>query len=155
HEVVDKATVYSAEKEYLLNTHTKFNYTFENFFHPYVGELIEQLNTRSLAGLFDAKQHRDWRKVFFDKFYSNPSPQLVAIKSSPKEIDVEPSGPYANYNWELLYHFPLAIGVHLSKNQRFAEAQRWFHYIFDPTATDKQYWRFLKFREFMRVTPID
>ena len=23
--------------------------------------------------------------------------------------------------------------MHLSKNQRFAEAQRWFHYIFDPT----------------------
>ena len=26
--------------------------------------------------------------------------------------------------------------MHLSKNQRFAEAQRWFHYIFDPTSND-------------------
>jgi hypothetical protein len=24
----------------------------------------------------------------------------------------------------------------MSKNQRFAEAQRWFHYIFDPTCND-------------------
>ena len=51
----------------------------------------------------------------------------------PKEIDVSDGGPYANYNWELFFHVPLTIAVHLSKNQRFAEAQRWFHYIFDPT----------------------
>ena len=46
-------------------------------------------------------------------------------------------GPYANYNWELFFHIPLTIAVHLSKTQRFAEAQRWFHYIFDPTSNDK------------------
>jgi hypothetical protein len=40
----------------------------------------------------------------------------------------------------------------LSKNQRFAEAQRWFHYIFDPTCNDtsvpapQRYWKFLAFR---------
>src|SRR5215211_7618407 len=28
-------------------------YTFDNFFHPYVGELIEQLNKKSLLGLLD------------------------------------------------------------------------------------------------------
>ena len=27
----------------------------------------------------------------------------------------------------------MLIAVTLSKNQRFEEAQRWFHYIFDPT----------------------
>ena len=54
----------------------------------------------------------------------------------PKEIDVADGGPYANYNWELFFHVPLTIAVHLSKNQRFAEAQRWFHYIFDPTCND-------------------
>ena len=59
----------------------------------------------------------------------------------------------ANYNWELLFHIPLTIAVHLSKNQRFAEAQRWFHYIFDPTSNDdvdadapQRFWKFLRFR---------
>ena len=43
--------------------------------------------------------------------------------------------------------------MHLSKNQRFAEAQRWFHRIFDPTSTDtsvpapQRFWRFLRFRQ--------
>ena len=55
----------------------------------------------------------------------NPLPRL--------EFDFDEHGPYANYNWELFFHVPLTIAVHLSKNQRFAEAQRWFHYIFDPT----------------------
>ena len=57
--------------------------------------------------------------------------------SFPKEIDVSDHGPYANYNWELFFHVPLTVAVHLSKTQRFAEAQRWFHYIFDPTSNDK------------------
>jgi hypothetical protein len=29
---------------------TQFTYTFENFFHPFVGELIEKLNKESLSG---------------------------------------------------------------------------------------------------------
>src|SRR5206468_2924366 len=40
----------------------------------------------------------------------------------------------------------------LSKNQRFEEAQKWFHYIFDPTDTvggsvPQRYWRTRKFYE--------
>jgi len=47
----------------------------------------------------------------------------------------------------------LIVAVHLSKNQRFEEAQRWFHRIFDPTCTDtsiappQRFWRFLRFRQ--------
>jgi hypothetical protein len=65
----------------------------------------------------------------------------------------------------------LTIAVHLSKNQRFAEAQRWFHYLFDPTSTDevmtdpitnettqlkeKRFWKFLAFRQPKDVKQID
>jgi hypothetical protein len=132
----------------------QFRYTFENFFHPFVGKLIEQLNTKSLAGLLDANEHEKWTNSFFESFYDALESNVV-IDESPKEIDVSTGGPYASYNWELLFHFPLAIAVHLSKNQRFAQAQRWFHYIFDPTATDRQYWKFLKFRQIKDVPPID
>jgi len=38
---------------------TKFTYTFENFFHPYVGELIGKLNTSSLAGFWILRIFRD------------------------------------------------------------------------------------------------
>src|SRR5262249_31340088 len=67
--------------------------------------------------------------------FETPLPRL--------EIDVGVGGPYAGYNWELLFHIPVAIAVHLTKTQRYAEAQRWFHLVFDPSAPDGQYWRFL------------
>ena len=135
----------------------EFTYDFSNFFHPFVGELIAKLNKDSLPGLLDPVYQKDLTdEKFFNKFYTVlPGGTSFKIKHYPKEIDLSSSGPYANYNWELLFHFPFAIGVHLSKNQRFAEAQRWFHYIFDPTAADKKYWKFLRFRQIAEVTSID
>lgn len=128
----------------------QFTYTFENFFHPFVGELVEKLNIESLPGMMDPKFHKDLESLFFDESMEN---EVVQIESFPKQIDTRVGGPYANYNWELLFHVPLSIAVHLSKNQRFAEAQRWFHFIFDPTNNDtsvprsERAWKFIAFRD--------
>jgi hypothetical protein len=157
---------YKKEKE--------FTYTFENFFHPFVGELIRKLNRDSLPGLLDPVFHESLSEAVanpppfdtlftnFQDFYQKPAEsRRVKVEGFPKEIDVREGGPYANYNWELLFHIPLMIAVHLSKNQRFAEAQRWFHFIFDPTSTDTsvdppmRYWRFLRFRQISEVNQID
>lgn len=134
-------------------TDTEFTYKFENFFHPWVGELISRLNRYSLPGVMDAKwQETDLVKKFFDGLYTPSQNNLVKVTSFPKEIDVSTGGPYANYNWELFFHIPFTVAVHLSKTQRFAEAQRWFHYIFDPTdnskdPSKKRFWKFLAFRK--------
>jgi hypothetical protein len=164
HNVQDAFTI--ADTAYSQDV--KFTYTFENFFHPFVGELIEKLNRESLSGLLDPTYHEKLKqerlpqdadrppnsffKIFAD-FYTKPdNSDLVKVEGFPREIDLREGGPYANYNWELLFHIPLTIAVHLSKNQRFAEAQRWFHFIFDPTSNDtsvptpQRYWKFLAFR---------
>jgi hypothetical protein len=134
---------------------SNFTYTFENFFHPFVGELIAKLNKGTLKDLLDGQLDPALRQDFFQALYS-PNPdnnRLVQVNYFPKEIDVAQHGPYATYNWELFFHIPLTVAVHLTKTQRFAEAQRWFHYIFDPTNTDttvpppKRFWKFLAFRE--------
>ena len=141
-----------------------FAYTFENFFHPFVGELVEKLERESLPGMLDAAwQEKDLKTPepstnpagdFFHRLYDPVSSKLVQVKSFAKKIDVSPHGSYASYNWELFFHVPLTIAVHLSKSQRFAEAQRWFHYIFDPTSHDstveapaKRFWKFIAFRQ--------
>lgn len=140
---------------------TEFTYTFENFFHPFIAELIEKLNRDSLNGMFDPGYHQNLAEEFFDDFYTALEDRTVKIRHFPKEIDLRDGGPYANYNWELLFHIPLTIAVHLSKNQRFAEAQHWFHYIFDPTCNDttvpapQRYWKFLAFRSPDRQMRID
>ena len=146
-----------------LGWHAVFQdtYTFENFFHPFVGELIAQLNStlspnvcrRAVRSIFSSKAaHTFLRK----RLHTEATANEIKVKYFDKTIDVTLGGPYANYNWELLYHIPIAVAVHLSKTQRFAEAQKWFHYVFDPTTTDttdikdnptKRYWRFLGFRQ--------
>src|SRR5262249_35033769 len=52
------------------------------------------------------------------------------------------------------------IATRLSANQRFEEAQRWFHYIFDPTNGSKQkgterFWKVLPFWLIAQTDPLD
>ncbi|MEQ1531590.1 MAG: hypothetical protein ABL925_19935, partial [Methylococcales bacterium] len=146
------------------NQDTQFTYTFENFFHPFIGELIEKLNKDSLSGLLDPNYHQELADKFgkfFESYYTPLNSNVVEFTNLPlKEIDVSVTGAYSNYNWELFFHVPMTIAVHLSKNQRFAEAQRWFHYIFDPTCNDtkipplQRFWNFIAFRNpncFMQI----
>ena len=68
------------------------------------------------------------------------------------EVEFQPDAAYALYNWELFFHIPLLIATRLSANQRFAEAQRWFHYIFHPTGASggevpQRYWRTMPFHD--------
>ena len=139
---------------------TQFTYGFETFFHPFVGELISILNRGTLADMMNPETLNGLTDpAFFKQFYKpNPDPMpTVNIPDDPlhplpaKKIDVSIGGPYSIYNWEMLFHLPLSVAVHLSKNQRFAEARRWFHLIFDPTCTDnlpplQRFWKFLGFR---------
>jgi hypothetical protein len=62
-----------------------------------------------------------------------------------------PSQPNSLYNWEVFYHLPMMAASFLSKQHRYADARRWFHFIFDPTTDDpsqgrERFWRVLPFR---------
>lgn len=86
-------------------------------------------------GIFVKGRRRPVNEFFSDFFNQkyNPNPAVVTLPYPVKDLDFSSGGAYSVYNWELFYHVPLTIAIHLSRNQRFAEAQRWFHYIFDPT----------------------
>jgi hypothetical protein len=67
-----------------------------------------------------------------------------------ERFEFENEGAYAQYNWEIFFHAPLLIATRLSTNQKFQEAQHWFHYIFNPTdasanAAPAKFWRTLPF----------
>src|SRR6266404_2972672 len=101
-----------AVKQVEPTTETRFKYTFENFFHPFVGELIAKLNRDSLPGMLNAKWQNELRKEFFEATYHPTNDDLVGVEHFPKEIDVSEHGPYANYNWELFFHLPMTVAVH-------------------------------------------
>ena len=123
-----------------------YAYRFENFFHPFVGQLIAKLNDTSVAGMLDPQflstcsyQYQPSDYQLNNGAGGNPE---ISVSMDDQTIDVVlPGGPYANSNWELLYYIPVGIAVQLSNNQRFAEAQTWFHMVFDPTNAQQQYWR--------------
>lgn len=55
---------------------------------------------------------------------------------APEAIDgaqVDFSGAYGPYYWELFFHAPLYIANLLKTNQQFQDAAKWFQYIFNPT----------------------
>ncbi|HEY5811435.1 MAG TPA: hypothetical protein VIT23_02130, partial [Terrimicrobiaceae bacterium] len=68
-----------------------------------------------------------------------------------KDLDFTLSGAYSVYNWELFFHVPLTIAIHLSRNGRFEAAMHWFHFIFDPTddsegPTPERFWKVKPFQ---------
>jgi hypothetical protein len=89
-------------------------------------------------------------QALFSPASYDPS-NLVEQPFPVKEIDFTLSGAYSIYNWELFFHLPLLIAIHLSQNQQFQDSQRWFHYIFDPTddsngPTPQRFWKVRPFQ---------
>src|SRR5215472_14309638 len=82
-----------------LTNGQQFTYMFENFFHPLVGELIAQLNQTSVAGMLDPTFLQRRAADFFTHDYTPLPSETVVLNYSKKTIDVQPGGPYANYNW--------------------------------------------------------
>lgn len=138
---------------FTATTDTRFTYTFHNFFHPRVDELREILNRSGLQGLFDPHRLAALADPqYFGEHYDRLDTVTVGLEDEPAGLDLDPSLPYAVYNWELLFHLPLTVAVHLSRSQRFAEADRWFRFVFDPGGTGEddappdRFWRFPAFR---------
>ena len=72
----------------------------------------------------------------------------VANQDNPAaQNPFSPSSPYLTYFRETFFQIPFLIADHLNSQQRFAESQRWYHHVFDPTAADGVAWRYRELRE--------
>ncbi len=133
---------------------------FKTFYHPHAGKFVQILNNKGLAQLLSLEtQLLSVSNKFKDRY--KPNENLMLPTTYPEEVvDFESDGAYSQYNWELFFHAPLLIADQLSKNQHFAEAQKWFHYIFDPTDHSEnvpepgRFWRTLPFSKAGKVPPI-
>lgn len=120
-------------------------------YHPYSDTLIQRMATQGLHGLLNLQLDASLVRPLDPTIYQFGSNVLQPYPQH--QIDVSDDGPYSVYNWELFFHAPLLVAVHLSVNQRFEDAQRWFHRIFDPTSKDtsvpppQRFWKFLRFRQ--------
>ncbi|HEX2740960.1 MAG TPA: hypothetical protein VHM69_10975, partial [Rubrobacter sp.] len=126
------------------------SYNFRTFYHPYLNVFMRALNRDGVDGLLRRSIQVDSSSDYFASSYS---PTELVGRSYPRDdVDFSEGGAYAQYNWELFFHAPFMVADRLSKNQRFEEAQRWFHYVFDPTDTSalptpQRFWRTRPFYE--------
>jgi hypothetical protein len=108
---------------------------------------LTKLNVDTDAKLIDDAP----RPVLFEEIFTSYQPTSKVKTPYPvKELDFSPHGAYSVYNWELFFHVPLTLAMHLSKNGRFVEAQRWLHILFDPTDNSdgpapERFWKVLPF----------
>jgi len=138
---------------------------FSAFFHPMAAQLLANLNSGGLNGLFSfgasQLQAGDGGKQFqldYNPITDAGNVGNVVITPLPAVcLDFSASGAYSGYNWEIFFHAPLLIATTLSGNGQYADAMTWFQYIFNPfanTGIDKnfphfplaEYWNFVPFK---------
>jgi hypothetical protein len=135
---------------------------FAPHYHPHSRAFVKSLNRGGISGLLAlatqslSNEGASPGSVFQGQYL--PS-SVVHPKYPAEDVDFEYGGAYAPYNWELFFHAPLLIADRLSKEQRFDEAQRWFHYIFNPTSdssepSPQRYWHFRPFHDRTEVERI-
>lgn len=148
----------------------ELSYRFYTHFHPYSKHLIKELITHSISGLQAADTEYvagtlpdgSRKPKYYEEFFKIYQADAKLVPSTlngngkmlhpVKDLDFSSSGAYSVYNWELFYHVPFTLAVHLSKNQRYEEAMKWFHYIFDPGddspgPSPERYWRVKPFQQ--------
>jgi hypothetical protein len=142
-----------------------YGYEFHPLYHPFISEFIQQVRQEGVNALLDplynpvkpgSLANRLRRQQLEQEFFQDEyDPTSIVSSTYPvDEIDFSSGGAYSTYNWELFFHIPLLIATRLSKDQKFSQAQEWFHYIFDPTDTSPDFsvpQRFWKTKPFMEV----
>lgn len=136
---------------------------FRNFYHPLACFFMKQLYTNGVDGLLNRDvqlvgdttledtlkdrikaKFKEVKSLDFKKVY-DPTPLVNHFKYPQEDVDFAPDGSYAQYNWELFFHGPMYVAGKLSGNQKFEDAMKWYHYIFNPTdtssySTPQKYW---------------
>lgn len=155
----------------LISPPSENRYRFFTFYHPYVSAFTHQLNRDGVDGLLQRDVQLTPQRflprtasgavatpfVFQNTYQPDRVERPIVDSQYPKEdVDFDYDGAYSLYNWELFVHAPLLIADRLSKNQRFEDAQKWLHYIFNPTDTSglqvpQRYWQTRKFHETTRT----
>ena len=142
-------------------------YRFYTFYHPYVCLFLKHLNRYGIDGLLNpdpgdkegealsnqlTPDHLDSFNFVSGEEYKPNLSEVKWTKPPQEIITFDYEDPYATYNWELFFHVPLLIATRLSEDQRFEEAQRWFHYIFNPTEVvgeaPQRFWKIKPFHTY-------
>jgi hypothetical protein len=95
-----------------------------------------------------SEQPRSWNEISYNNV-GQIRPTEEDLLSVQDHMLAQFDGVHGDYLWEIFFHLPVLIAYTLNSQGKFEEADRWYRFIFDPTAsTDKpkEHWRFVVFR---------
>ncbi|NJK31071.1 MAG: hypothetical protein HC927_00915 [Deltaproteobacteria bacterium] len=108
----------------------------EAMYHPFALYMQEMLASGGWLGLYAPPSDTPLFRQLgsYDPFDEEMgiSTSLVPGELPIEEFDFDFGGPYSTYNWELFYHVPMLIAGKLATEQKWDEAQRWYHLMFNP-----------------------
>lgn len=144
------STLYKASIASIFSTE---NYRFHTFYHAQIPQFIAALNRGGVPALLTLGNQSQADTMSFS---SNYQPTYMVNNNYPRNnVQFDFSEPYSMYNWEIFFHAPMLIAQGLANNQKFEEAQKWYHYIFNPTSntningavisTNQRFWKFYPF----------
>lgn len=119
---------------------------------------VHKLSENLFKGGIDTLLSLDSQKTKELDFWQEYKPNEDLVPKKVNEIpfnritpEIDFQGAYRLYFEEIFFHIPFLIANKLNSNQNFADSQKWYHYIFNPTANKKdgdqdRYWRYLPFR---------
>jgi len=158
--ISDAVVEWAQSQAIQVPTEAEATYVFELFEHPYVCEFANRLAADGIPGLLGWSDDPDLSAQFLHEDITDiydPTPKVVEFPM--QEVSFELGNAYGLYNWELFFHVPFTIAQRLSQEGRYADAQKWFHYIFNPTsgvndAGPRRFWRVKPFYEIDDITTI-
>jgi hypothetical protein len=135
------------------------DFRFETFQHPFAPDLMRALAADGVDGVLRLETQLATRP-FFNDYGPGSRTSLISEGTAHDVVELRTGGAYSQYNWELFFHLPILVADRLSRNQRFEEAQKWFHYVFNPTdgssdSSPRRFWKMRWFYEHAAGRPID
>ncbi|NMF85685.1 neuraminidase-like domain-containing protein [Nodosilinea sp. P-1105] len=127
-------------------------FTFERIDTSAARELSVILFRDGIDGLLSL-QSQQLSEGDFSSYLPTSNRQQLEL---PTTTTIDFDGAYGLYYREIFFHIPFFIANQLNANQNFADAQRWYHYIFNPTSSEAggdgqsngdRYWQYRPFRD--------
>ncbi|WP_027582064.1 neuraminidase-like domain-containing protein [Bradyrhizobium sp. Ai1a-2] len=122
-----------------------FGLRFIAFYHPFVCLMKRSLAAGGFERLMNAssvtwdRRHKiksdSEGEPTIGEFQYLFSPQRAVLTPYPEEtkgFEFDRLDSYSDYNWEVFYHMPTLVSQKMVVGQKFEDALRWFHFIFNP-----------------------
>jgi|GEM_PF-6593695 len=92
---------------------------------------VTQLSSRLAAGGLSHLLHLDSQRLP-ELAFERMQPSTNAVPPETQQLDF--SGPFGCYYWEIFFYIPFLLAKSLNEKERFEESRTWYTYIFNPYA---------------------